>query len=75
MRRNNKNYRKVLRQSLIEVYKRLDVLLLDVPVGVDLDNNVKAANAVLNIRAIESEWILDNDLLEEISIIAINPKF
>lgn len=75
MRRNNKNYRKVLRQSLIEVYKRLDVLLLDVPVGVDLDNNEKAANAVLNIRAIESEWILDNDLLEEISIIAINPKF
>ena len=42
--------------------------------GCDLDNNEKAANAVLNIRAIESEWILDKELLEEISIIVINPK-
>ena len=75
MRRKNNNYRKVLRQTLVEVYKRLDVLLLDVPMGVDLDSNEKAFNAVCNIRAIESEWILDKELLEEISIIAINPKF
>ena len=74
MRRKNNNYRKVIRQSLIEVYKRLDLLVLDVPVGCDLDNNEKAATAVLNIRAIESEWILDKELLEEISIIVINPK-
>ena len=74
MRRKNNNYRKVIRQTLIEVYKRLDLLVLDVPVGCDLDNNEKAANAVLNIRAIESEWILDKELLEEISIIVINPK-
>ena len=75
MRRKNKNYRKVIRQTLVEIYKRLDVLLLDVPTGVDLDSNEKAFNAVCNIRAIESEWILDDELLEEISIIAINPKF
>ena len=74
MRRKNNNYRKVIRQSLIEVYKRLDLLVLDVPVGADLDNNEKAASAVKNIRAIESEWILDKELLEEISIIVINPK-
>lgn len=59
----------------MEVYKRLDELVLDVPVGADLDSNEKAATAVLAIRAIESEWILDKELLEEISIIAINPKF
>jgi len=75
MRRKNKNYRKVIRQTLVEVYKRLDVLLLDVPIGADLDSNEKAFNAVCNIRAIESEWILDNELLEEISIIAIHPRF
>lgn len=74
MRRKNNNYRKVIRHSLIEVYKRLDLLVLDVPVGADLDNNEKAANAVRSIRAIESEWILDKELLEEISIIVINPK-
>ena len=75
MRKKNNNYKKVIRQSLVEVYKRLDVLVLDVPIGVDLDKNEKAARAVLSIRAIESEWILDKELLEEISIIAINPKF
>ena len=51
------------------------MLVLDVPIGADLDKNEKAARAVLSIRAIESEWILDKELLEEISIIAINPKF
>ena len=75
MRKKNNNYKKVIRQSLVEVYKRLDELVLDVPIGADLDENEKAATAVLSIRAIESEWILDKELLEEISIIAINPKF
>ena len=75
MRKKNNNYKKVIRQSLVEVYKRLDELVLDVPIGADLDSNEKAATAVLAIRAIESEWILDKELLEEISIIAINPKF
>ncbi len=75
MRKKNNNYKKVIRQSLVEVYKRLDELVLDVPIGADLDSNEKAATAVLSIRAIESEWILDKELLEEISIIAINPKF
>ena len=41
----------------MEVYKRLDELVLDVPIGADLDENEKAATAVLSIRAIELSLI------------------
>jgi len=74
MRRTNNNYRKVIRQTLLEMYKRIDVLLYSVPIGSNLDEDEDAANAVLNIRAIESEWILDKDLLEQVSVIVVNPN-
>tara|TARA_R100000458_G_C8089600_1_gene120881 strand:+ start:198 stop:425 length:228 start_codon:yes stop_codon:yes gene_type:complete len=74
MRRTNNNYRKVIRQTLLEMYKRIDVLLYSVPIGSNLDEDEDAANAVLNIRAIESEWILDKDLLEKVSVIVVNPN-
>ena len=56
------------------MYKRIDVLLYSVPIGSNLDEDEDAANAVLNIRAIESEWILDKDLLEKVSVIVVNPN-
>lgn len=48
--------------------------MYSVPIGSNLDEDEKAANAVLNIRAIESEWILDKDLLEQVSVIVVNPN-
>ncbi len=56
------------------MYKRIDYFLYSVPIGSNLDEDEKAANAVLNIRAIESEWILDKDLLEQVSVIVVNPN-
>ena len=39
MRRTNNNYRKVLRQTLLEMYKRIDYFLYSVPIGSNLDED------------------------------------
>lgn len=59
----------MLKHSLTEMYERMVWLADRVPEGIDLTTDHDAQDHALNLWAIEEEWILDEDLREELSLL------
>ena len=62
-------YQEVLRSSLTDIYSNLEKRMKEQP-GDFLDSNIPEQLRLINdINAVESEWILDDELRREISLL------
>ena len=54
-----------------EIYKQMNKLLLTIPANTDIKMNEdgKHQATILNVLSIEEEWIIDDDLREDISLV------
>lgn len=59
----------LIHRTLAETWQRLQYLTDQVPEGVDCEQDKQAREHVLNIWAIEEEWIIDPELRAELSMI------
>jgi len=59
----------LIHKTLAETWQRLQYLADKVPEGVNCDEDEEARMNVLNIWAIEEEWIIDPELRAEMSMI------
>ena len=63
-------YLQNMQRSMVEVYNNIEQLLATIPDDIDeADLTPEQCDAVLAVEAIESEWILDEDLRREMSCI------
>tara|TARA_R100000084_G_scaffold100150_1_gene54755 strand:- start:678 stop:908 length:231 start_codon:yes stop_codon:yes gene_type:complete len=72
MYRNKKNiYRKVMTHNVTQVYKQINKLLQSIPANTDIKMNEdgKHQETILNVLSIEEEWIIDDDLREDLSLV------
>ena len=59
-----------MQRSMVEVYNQIEQLLSSIPDDIDeKDLTPEQCDAVLAVEAIESEWILDEDMRKEMSCI------
>ena len=64
----------LIHRTLAETWKRLEHLANKVPEGVNCDEDQEAREHVLNIWAIEEEWIIDPELRAELSMIRMDDE-
>ena len=63
-------YLQNMQRSMVEVYNNIEQLLATIPDDIDeADLTPEQCDAVLAVEAIESEWILDEDMRREMSCI------
>ena len=63
-------YLQNIQRSMIEVYNQIEQLLETIPDDIDeADLTPEQGDAVLAVEAIESEWILDPEIRQEMSCI------
>ena len=63
-------YLQNIQRSMIEVYNQIEQLLETIPDDIDeSDLTPEQCDAVLAVEAIESEWILDPEMRQEMSCI------
>ncbi len=57
--------------NVTSVYKRINKLLQSIPANTDIKMNEdgKHQETILNVLSIEEEWILDDDLREDLSLV------
>ena len=61
-------YQQVITRALGDIYQHLDSLLATVP-GDSLDE-IEHAEIIGAVRAVEAEWVLDEDARAEISLLS-----
>lgn len=71
MRQSQKNriQHQLIQRTLAETWKRIEYLADQVPEGANCEEDEVARNNVLNVWAIEEEWIIDPALRAEMSMI------
>jgi len=69
-----KHQRALIARTLAETWKRIEYLADQVPEGADCEIDLVARNNVLNVWAIEEEWIVDPRLRAELSMIQTTDK-
>ena len=57
--------------NVTQVYKQINKLLQSIPPNTDIKMNEdgKHQDTILNVLSIEEEWILDDDLREDLSLV------
>ena len=57
--------------NVTQVYKQINKLLKSIPANTDIKMNEdgKHQDTILNVLSIEEEWILDDDLREDLSLV------
>ena len=66
---SKQRYQQVIRKSLASIYRHLEDLIASAP-GEVLDYlNPKHAPIIDAVRAVEEEWILDEDMRRELSLL------
>ena len=58
------------------IYQRMNKMLLTIPPNIDIKMNEdgKHQDTILNVLSIEEEWIIDDDLRENISLVHFKNK-
>ena len=58
------------------IYQRMNKMLLTIPPNIDIKMNEdgKHQDTILNVLSIEEEWIIDDDLREDISLVHFKNK-
>ena len=53
------------------IYQRMNKMLLTIPPNIDIKMNEEGRyqTTILNVMSIEEEWIIDNDLRNDISLV------
>lgn len=57
--------------NVTQVYKQINKLLQSIPANTDIKMNEdgKHQATILNVLSIEEEWIIDDDLREDLSLV------
>jgi hypothetical protein len=71
MKQSQKNriQREMIQRTLAETWKRIEYLADKVPDNANCEEDKEARDNVLNVWAIEEEWIIDPALRAELSMI------
>jgi hypothetical protein len=74
MRQSQKNriQQQLIQRTIVETWQRLQYLVDKVPDDADCEQDVEARNNVLNVWAIEEEWIVDPRQRAELSMIQMD---
>jgi hypothetical protein len=74
MRQSQKNriQQQLIQRTIVETWQRLQYLVDRVPDDADCEQDEEARNNVLNVWAIEEEWIVDPRQRAELSMIQMD---
>lgn len=64
----------MIQRTLAETWKRIEYLVDQVPDNANCEEDKEARNNVLNVWAIEEEWIIDPELRAELSMIQMSDE-
>ena len=58
------------------IYQRMNKMLLTIPPNIDIKMNEEGRyqTTILNVMSIEEEWIIDDDLRDDITLIHLKPS-
>ena len=58
------------------IYQRMNKMLLTIPPNIDIKMNEEGRyqTIILNVMSIEEEWIIDDDLSDDITLIHLKPS-
>lgn len=56
-------------RSLTDLWRKMELMLQEVPEGANLNTDTKAAHIVQDVWSIEEEWILDPERRAELSLV------